>query len=209
MSRDMDRRRVLKAAGALGVGTLATVGSVAAQEDEQCVETVESVQRSEVIGPPVVPVSERLPVGGTPPGVALKWQTEPFTLGETVFEDSDLEENRLRVDLAWNQWNPAGQGPTQLRVDVERQNFGGQWEVIGRQESQATDDLSNSREFLVEDGGTIVVEAENETVSDRRNDVIVEGGQTYRIGVWYDQGAGTLDLTVDGQAYDPACFDEE
>lgn len=195
-----DRRQVLKAAGAAGVGSLGVVGTVASAAE--CSETLDTVERSEG--------TETL-TGVTSPAAAgnstggLPFATDPFEVDAGAFEAADPPANRITGEMTWN---PTGEDPTKVELYLERQNFGGEWEIVGKDADEPLvaggDPLTENRlELAAVDGDTF--EGTDTTGEEVTNPVIVTGGETFRFVVRVYDGVADFDIQGEVQAFDPDC----
>lgn len=203
------RRQILKTMSAVGAGSLATIGTVGANEN--CVETLATHTRSEGAwagvssGGEAVAPSTPVVAGA---GLVAPYDTTPFDIESGTFEESDLEGKRIQATMTWN---PVEAGPNNANLFVDQQTSGGGWEVIGYGES--ADVLGgnvqgeNRVEVTVADGD--VYSGSNASGDSVNNEAIVAGGRTYRVRPQNGTGVADFQIDIEVQAFDPECGGDE
>lgn len=182
------RRQVLKAAGAVGVGAVATVGSASAT----CEETVDDVTISgegPLLNGVLVAANEELEQDRT--------YTDAFST--EAFAGTDLPDRRMSVTCTWNESvEDGGQSAVELTL---QHNFRGSWDAIA-QEVGSGFGSDNRIEFEVADGEFYDAEAVDAPAT-------VADGEEYRFRVrdGYIDTAPVLDFQIDVefQAFDSSC----
>lgn len=214
-----NRRDVLKAAGAVGAAATLPVGSALAEE--ACHETVgESVIDMAYIYAGLVTVDNSLPQEAQTPfayaGAARgetgfgNQRTDTFEIEDGAFEDSDFEGRRMDIEVTWN---PVEEGPSNMEVFVQRENFAGSWETIGYDVGGFGETDPNRFTMTLVDGEEYVGIGPTQPIGEdpptQRNEIIIDDDQTYRYFVGGRQGICDFVITNEFQAFDPECEAEE
>jgi hypothetical protein len=200
---------VLKSVGALGAATTLSLGAAADELDDSCVETLDTVTRSEAGPNTSLTRDTRLPVvaGGTPAGSTV-WVTEPFTIEQGTFEESELSGKRVDITITWN----LGQGPSDPDFYFEQQTLTGEWQEIAYAASESGPTGSNELSITVADGeiydGETFRQATLEN-QDVERKVFIEGGRTYQFAIGAPTVPANIEIETKIQAFDPACLDDE
>jgi hypothetical protein len=201
--RGPSRRRILKTAGAIGIGSVAAVGSATAQQ--KCAKTVNSHTRTEGTFAGVPAATGPLPatpfVAGA--GLLAPYNTEPFTIEEGAFEGSEFTGKRIKVIMTWN---PTDSGPNSANLYLDQQAITGQFEPIGYKQGESPPQGQNRIEFAVADGdeynGT---DAGGTQVN---NVAVIEEGRTYRVRPQNGTGIANFEVEAKIQTFDPECTEE-
>lgn len=202
-----DRRQILKTMGALGAGSLVTVGTAGA--NEECIETLATHTRTEGRFAAIPAVAGDVPA--TPftfgAGLLAPYNTEPFSIEDGAFEASEFEGKRLQATMTWN---PTDSGPNNANLFLDQQNFAGDWEVIGYAESDSVIGGNvqgeNQVQITVADGDEY--NGTNASGNNVNNVAIVDGGRTYRVRPQNGTGVADFQVDVEVQAFDPECVGE-
>jgi hypothetical protein len=204
-----DRRTVLKSIGAVGAATTFSLGVAADELAESCVETLQTVTRSEAGFNTAQTRDTRLPVvaGGTP-AIGTVWVTEPFTIEAGTFESSELSGRRAEVTITWN----LGQGPSDPDFYFEQQTIAGEWQAIGYAAGESGPTGSNELSITAVDGEIYDGETFRQDVAENaevEREIFIEGGRTYQFAVGAPTVPANIEIETKIQAFDPECVDGE
>lgn len=185
-----NRREVLRAAGAVGLGSIAAVGSVSAQSDGSCAETVSE----ESFSGPDQPLMYNAALVAVNDATGIR-EEYTDTFSPDSFADAEFSDRRAIINCRWNQSVP-DQGLS-IAVVTLQAKFAGVWTDLAQAEGESG--AANELQLEVVDGesygggGAAVIDEETE----------------YRIRVrhTYNDTPPIVDyeLDVEFQAFDSDC----